>query len=233
MMATTVGETGADFLNMNLGIWLTNTSLIMAGLWVIALIIQLQAKKYIPIRYRTVVLFISVVGTLITDNMVDNLGISLQMSSIVFAIALVITFVIRYIREKTLSVHTIDTTRRELFYRVVILFTFALWTAVGDLLAEWLHLGYALSTLMFLGGIAVIAVAHRYLKLNSVWAFWIAYVLTRPLWASFGDYLSQGHINWWLGLWTVSTSIIFIVIISSLVFILTQKENKKIKNLTV
>ena len=223
-MATTVWETGADFLNTNLGIGLTNTSLIIGAILIILLVIQVKSKKYIPVRYWSAVLFISIVGTLITDNMVDNFWISLELSSIIFSVALITTFILRYRSEKTLSIHNIDTTKRELFYWFVILFAFALWTAVWDLLAEWLQLWYGLSTLLFAGAIGVVTIAYRYFKLHTVRAFWIAYILTRPLGASLWDYLSQATVDGWLGLWTVTTSIIFIVTIGILVFMLTKKE---------
>ena len=160
------------------------------------------------------------VGTLITDNLTDHFGISLVTTTVVFAVMLAATFGAWYAKEKTLSVHTIYTTRREAFYWSAILFTFALGTAAGDLAAESMHIGYLRSALMFGGMIAAVVVAHRQFKLNGILSFWIAYVLTRPLGASIGDYLSQDRADGGLGLGTVVTSAVFLLTILALVIYL-------------
>lgn len=221
IMATTVGETAADFLNFNLNFGLTNTSIVMSVLLAIFLAIQLRARRYIPWIYWLAVVLISVVGTLITDNLVDNFGVSLQTTTTIFSIALLATFTIWYASERTLSIHTIFTTRRELFYWAAILFTFALGTAAGDLAAETLNIGYANSALMFSAMIGIVTLAYYGFKLNAVSAFWIAYILTRPLGASFGDYLSQPVSNGGLGLGTVATSALFLLTIAGLVIYLS------------
>lgn len=221
IMATTVGETGADFLIFNFKLGLTITSCIMGALLVAALLIQIISKKYVPWIYWLAVVFISVVGTLITDNLVDNFGVSLETTTILFSLALLATFIAWYASQRTLSIHTIYTLKRELFYWVAILFTFALGTAAGDLAAEGLHLGYAVSGLIFAALIGVVMISYYLFKANAVAAFWIAYILTRPLGASFGDYLSQPIANGGLGFGTISTSITFLVIILSLVVYLS------------
>lgn len=221
IMATTVGETAADFLNFNLHFGLTGTSIVMSVLLAVFLVVQLRARKYVPWMYWLVVVLISVVGTLITDNLVDNFGIALETTTIAFSLALLATFTVWYASEKTLSIHTIFTTKRELFYWAAILFTFALGTAAGDLAAEGINLGYANSTLMFGALISIVAFAYYGFKANAVLAFWIAYILTRPLGASFGDYLSQSMADGGLGLGTVVTSAIFLSTIASLVVYLS------------
>lgn len=222
VLATTVGETAADFLNVNLNLGLTGTSYVMGFLLVVALLIQfLKVKKYVPTSYWIAVVLMSIVGTLITDNLVDNLGVPLETTTILFSIALVIVFALWYYSEKTLSVHTIFTAKRELFYWAAILFTFALGTASGDLLAEGLALGYGTSLVIFLTVIGLIAFAHFYLKLDAILAFWLAYILTRPLGASIGDLLSQATADGGLGLGTVITSAIFLTAILVLVIYLT------------
>jgi uncharacterized membrane-anchored protein len=221
VLATTVGETAADFLNDNLNFGLTNTTYIMGALLLIVLVFQFRARKYVPGIYWLAVVLISVVGTLITDNLTDNFGVALETTTIVFAIALAVTFAAWYASEKTLSIHTIFTTRREGFYWLAILFTFALGTAAGDLAAERLSLGYWVSAVIFGGMIAVVAVAHLGFKLNAVLAFWIAYILTRPLGASLGDFLSQTRSDGGLGLGTTGTSVLFLAAILSLVAYLT------------
>ncbi len=231
ILCTTVGETAADFLNNNFSLGLTGTSIVMGVLLIIALYFQFRSKKYIPGIYWLAVVLISVVGTLITDNLTDNLGVSLEITTTVFAAALAITFIIWYMSEKTLSIHKIDSLKREAFYWLAILFTFALGTAAGDLLAESLKLGYLLSAGIFAGLIIVAFVAYKYLHLNAVLTFWIAYILTRPLGASMGDYLSQSHDDGGLGLGTVITSVIFLVAILVTVIYLTKTKRDVIKDL--
>lgn len=221
IMATTVGETAADFLNFDLHFGLNGTALLMGALLTAFLLLQLRARQYVPWLYWLVVVLISIVGTLITDGLVDNFGVALETTSIAFGLALLATFAAWYAREKTLSIHSIFTTPRELFYWAAILFTFALGTAAGDLAAEGLQLGYATSTLIFAALIGIVTLAWYVFKANAVLTFWIAYVLTRPLGASFGDYLSQASSDGGLGLGTVLTSVIFLVSIAGLVIYLS------------
>ena len=226
IMATTVGETAADFLNTNLNLGLTNTSLLMSALLIAALVVQMRARKYVPAVYWIAVVLISVVGTLITDNITDHFGIPLFLTTTIFSIVLAATFAFWYASEKTLSIHSIFTARRELFYWTAILFTFALGTAAGDYLAESLKLGYLHSALIFGAGIALVTLAHYAFKLNAVLAFWLAYILTRPLGASFGDLLSQPSTNGGLGLGTVGTSVIFLTVITALIVYMTAAQRR-------
>lgn len=221
ILATTVGETAADFLNVNLNLGLTGTSVVMTGLLLAVLIRQVRSPRYIPWLYWLAVVLISVVGTLITDNLVDNFGVSLQVATAGFSLALITTFTLWFVQERSLSIHSVFTRSRELYYWATILFTFALGTAAGDLVAESLQLGYWISAPMFAGVIAAVTAAYFFLKLNAILAFWLAYILTRPLGASLGDYLSQPVANQGLGLGTVGTSAIFLVVIMGLVTYLT------------
>jgi uncharacterized membrane-anchored protein len=229
VLSTTVGETAADFLNVNLNWGLTGTSLVMSVLLLIVLFFQFRSREYVPWIYWLTVVLISIVGTLVTDNLVDNLGITLETTTIIFGIALLATFVAWYASEKTLSIHSIYTTRREAFYWLTILFTFALGTAAGDLVAEGLNLGYWKSALLFAAVIGVVAIAHFVFKLNAVLAFWIAYILTRPLGASLGDFLSQPVDEGGLGLGTVGTSAIFLITILCLVIYLSKTRRDAIR----
>ncbi len=213
ILCTTVGETAADFLNTNLHLGLTGTTFVMGILLLIVLFFQFKLKKYVPGVYWLAVVLISVVGTLITDNLTDNFGVSLITTTILFGISLAAVFVAWYRVEKTVSIHSIDTLRREGFYWLVILFTFALGTASGDLIAEKFSLGYLPSALLFAGLIAGTALARFRFKINAVLSFWIAYILTRPLGASLGDFFSQARADGGLELGTVATSIIFLVAI--------------------
>jgi len=221
VLCTTVGETAADFLNTNLNMGLTNTTYVMSVLLIAALVAQFTVRRYIPGVYWTAVVLISVVGTLVTDNLTDNLGVALTATTAVFAVALAVTFAVWYGVERTLSIHSIRTPRREAFYWLAILFTFALGTAAGDLVAEKMNLGYWPSALIFGGVIAAVALAHFLMRLNAVLAFWLAYILTRPLGASLGDYLSQARGDGGLGLGTVGTSALFLTAILALVVYLS------------
>ncbi|WP_229699634.1 MULTISPECIES: hypothetical protein [Streptomyces] len=222
VLCTTVGETAADLLNDNLGMGLTNTSYLMAGLLAVALVLQFRARAYRPGLYWLAVVLISVVGTLISDNLTDNLGVPLETTTAVFAVLLALTFLAWYLSERTLSIHTIRTPRREAFYWLAILFTFALGTSAGDLTAERLALGYWFSAVVFAALIAAVALARFTLDFHTIWAFWIAYVLTRPLGASIGDYLSQPVRSGGLGLGTVGTSVLFLAVILGLVLYLIR-----------
>ena len=217
IMATTVGETAADFLNANLGLGLGGTSAVMAGLLVVALALQFRSRRYVPWTYWLVVVLVSVVGTLITDNLTDHFGIPLALTTSLFAATLAVTFFTWYTVEGTLSIQRIDSSWREAFYWAAILLTFALGTAAGDWVAETLKLGYLLSALLFGAAIAVVALAHYGFGLNAVLSFWAAYILTRPLGASLGDLLAQPVGSGGLGLGTVGTSAVFLATILTLV----------------
>ena len=229
ILCTTVGETAADYLNVNLGFGLTNTTYAVSAILAIALVFQFRLKLYVPTVYWLAVVLISVVGTLITDNLVDNFGVALTTSTIAFGAALSATFAAWYASERTLSIHTVVTTRREAFYWLTVLFTFALGTAAGDLLAEKVNLGYWKSAVVFGAAIGLVFFAHRVLKLNAILAFWLAYILTRPFGASLGDYLSQPHDAGGLALGTTGTSVIFLIAISAVVAFLTITKKDRIE----
>ncbi|WP_235201506.1 COG4705 family protein [Microbacterium sp. CH12i] len=213
ILSTTTGETFADYLNVQLGLGLSITTWVMSGLLVIALIAQFVTKRYNSGIYWTVVVLISIVGTLVTDNMTDVLGIELWVSTLIFSAVLALTFGVWFARERTLSIHTIFTRRREVFYWIAILFTFALGTAAGDLISEGLGLGYVFATILFSALIGVIAIARFAFSMNVVFCFWAAYILTRPLGASIGDLLSQSPADGGLGAGTTVTSAVFLMII--------------------
>jgi uncharacterized membrane-anchored protein len=222
IMCTTVGETAADYLNVNLGFGLTNTTYVTGALLAVLLLVQFRLRRYVPTVYWSVVVVISVFGTLITDNMTDRYNIPLTTSTAVFAVLLAAVFAIWYTFERTLSIHSIVTTRREAFYWLAILLTFALGTAAGDLTAEKFSLGYGVSIALFGGMIGAVALAHYGAGMNAILSFWLAYILTRPLGASIGDELSQSsHQYGGLGLGTTGTSYIFLGCILALVTYLT------------
>ncbi len=210
LMAVTMGETAADYLAVNLGLGLTTTSLIMAAVLIGALVLQFRQKRYVPWSYWLAVVLISIVGTLVTDNLVDNFGVSLIATTIAFTLALAATFALWFASENTLSIHAIHTGRREAWYWLAILFTFALGTAAGDLVAERFGLGYLATGVLFGMIIASLAVGYFFLGLDPILGFWLAYIFTRPLGASFGDLMSQPAQYGGMGLGTVITSALFL-----------------------
>jgi uncharacterized membrane-anchored protein len=222
IMCTTIGETAADYLNADLGFGLSNTTWVTGTLLAVLLALQLRLRRYVPAAYWSVVVVISVFGTLITDNMTDRYNVPLALSTAVFTVVLALVFALWYSVERTLSIHTIVTSRREGYYWLTILFTFALGTAAGDLAAEKLSLGYGVSTALFGAAIAIVAAGFYTKRLGPVLAFWLAYILTRPLGASIGDWLSQSNPKYGgLGLGTTGTSYIFLGCILALVAYLT------------
>ena len=210
VLSTTVGETFADWLTNNVGLGQQGTFALMAILLIAALVWQFRLQSYLAPAYWLCVVLISVIGTLVTDNMVDNLGISLITSTVVFSIALAITFIAWQRTEKSLSIHTVDNFQREAFYWTTILFTFALGTAAGDLFAEKIALGYFTSLGIFAGIIVLVGLAFRVKLIGGIGAFWITYIVTRPLGASLGDFLSQPKSTSGIGLGTTVTSFIFL-----------------------
>src|SRR6266481_7277830 len=224
ILSTTFGETGADYLAVHVGLGANATAACMASLLIVALMLQLRARRYVPWIYWLTVVLVSIVGTEITDLVTDKLEISLYVSTVVFACALAATFAIWYAVERTLSIRTIVTTRRELFYWAAILFTFALGTAAGDLATEALGLGFQLGVIIFAALIATIALAY-YVGADAVLTFWLAYILTRPLGASLGVLLSQARDYGGFGLGTVYTSLGFLVVIIGLVIFISTGAN--------
>ena len=229
ILCTTVGETFADYLNVNLGFGLNNTTYVMGAILVAVLAYQFRLQKYVPSIYWLAVALISVFGTLITDNLTDNFNVSLYASTIGFAMLLALTFAAWFASEKTLSIHSITTSKREGFYWLTVLFTFALGTAAGDLVAEKIGLGYLVSALIFAGIIGAIYLGHLKAGLGAILAFWLAYILTRPLGASIGDYLSQDKSAGGLALGTTVTSVIFLVAIAAVVSYLSVTKRDQIE----
>jgi uncharacterized membrane-anchored protein len=221
VLCTTVGETASDYLASNVGLGLTKTTYITSALLIATLVVQFRARRYVPPVYWLGIVLISVVGTQITDNLTDIHGVPLWQTTVIFAIILAGVFAAWFASERTLSIHTIVTSRREGFYWLTVLFTFALGTAAGDLTAEKLAVGYFLSAVLFAAVIGLVALAHFRFGLGPITAFWIAYILTRPLGASLGDFLSQDRSSGGLGLGTTVTSIIFLAAILAVVSYLT------------
>jgi uncharacterized membrane-anchored protein len=216
ILSTTIGETFADYLSVNVGLGPVVTDAVMAAVLAAALVIQFRTRKYTPWIYWLCVVLVSIVGTQITDFFTDTLGVSLYLSTAVFAVVLAVVFTVWHRQEGTLAITSIDTPRREGFYWGAILTTFALGTAAGDLATEALSLGFRNGALIFGGLILATWVAYQ-AGAGQVLTFWIAYVLTRPLGASLGDLLTQDKQFGGLALGASATSVLFFAVIIVLV----------------
>ncbi len=227
ILSTTVGETAADYIAVNLRLGLPKTAVLMGVLTVIVLIWNFKQKEYYPPSYWLLIVMMSIEGTLITDFLVDNLGVSLLILDLIFTVSMVVVFVFWYHKEKSLSIHSITNDTRERFYWIIVLTTFALGTGVGDTVSEYLNVGYSYSLLIF-GGIFIAAGALYYSKvISAVLAFWIAFIVTRPIGASLGDLFIQAPKDGGLGISITIINIVFFVVIIACVVYLTNKLVKK------
>ncbi len=218
VLTTGMGETTSDFFIHQAG--LKNTVALAAitlttGIALaVSLMLQFAARRYVAWIYWLALVMVSVFGTMAADGVHVVLGVPYVVSSIFFAVVLTAIFATWYASEKTLSIHSISTPRREVFYWMVVMATFALGTAVGDMTAITLHLGYLSSGLLFTGLIAIPAVGYWRFGLNAVFAFWFAYIMTRPLGASFADWLavppSRGGLGLGYGVVSVSLAILIV-----------------------
>jgi uncharacterized membrane-anchored protein len=187
---------------------------------VISLALQFAAPRYRPWIYWLAVVMVAVFGTMAADVLHIKLGVPYLVSTIFFAVVLAAVFAIWYSTEHTLSIHTINTRRREAFYWLTVMATFALGTAAGDMTATTFHLGYFVSGIVFTVLIAIPAVAHRGFGLNAVFAFWFAYIVTRPLGASYADWLGVSHarggLNWGSGSVSIGMTVLIIIAVATL-----------------
>ena len=226
ILCTTVGESFADYINETLGVGLTNTTLIFSAALVAVGVWQFRLRRYVPAVYWTTVVLISVVGTLLTDNLTDGHNVPLWISTTVFSALLVIVFSVWYARERTLSIHSIVTTPRESFYWLTVLVTFALGTAAGDWTIELTGWTPGAAVLLPAGLIAAVFIAWR-LGAGPVLTFWLAYILTRPLGANIGDFLGAPHSEGGQGLGTLWTSILFLgAILGCVVYLTVTKRDR-------
>ena len=230
ILCTTVGESFADYINETLGFGLTNTTLVFSAALIATLVVQFRFDRYVPSVYWLAVVLISVVGTLLTDNLTDGQNVPLWVSSTVFAVVLAAVFGIWYSRERTLSIHTIVTRPRESFYWLTVLVTFALGTAAGDWTLELTGWSPGASVMLPLGLILAVLAAWK-VGAGPVLSFWLAYILTRPLGANIGDYLASPRTDGGLGLGTLGTSVLFLGTILAVVVYLTVTHKDRTESL--
>jgi uncharacterized membrane-anchored protein len=219
ILCTTVGESFADWINMQLGVGLVNTAILFTAIFVVVLAVQMRLRRYVPAAYWLTVVVVSVTGTLYTDVLTDQYGVPLWISTTVFSALLLVVFTLWFARERTLSIHSIVTVPREAFYWLTVLVTFALGTATGDWTLELTGWGPGLSVLLPLALIAVVTLLWRF-GADPVLTFWVAYILTRPLGANIGDWLATPSSEQGLGLGTFGTSMVFLgAILATVVFL--------------
>lgn len=219
LLTTGMGETTSDFLVRQID---PIIAVALGGLcFVTALVVQLTVRRYVAWIYWLTVVMVAIFGTMVADVIHVALGVPYVVSTACFAIALAAIFVAWYASEKTLSIHAINTRRRELFYWATVIATFALGTAAGDMTATTLHLGYFASGLLFAVLFALPAFGYWLLGLNEILAFWFAYVMTRPLGASFADWLGRPRNAGGVGLGTGQVSLGLAILIIAFVSYLT------------
>ena len=236
VLATTVGETFADFLttyfHRDMHILTRHASLFVCaisfGCLLLILALQFVMKAYVPWVYWTAIVFISIAGTQITDTLHDIYGVELWVTTALFTTLLVATFFLWYRSEKTLAMKSINTKKREIFYWFAVLFTFALGTSAGDQLSEVMSNGFVIPLVVFAGCIAFVIVLRQFSVISAITAFWIAYVLTRPLGANLGDLLSQAPADGGLGLGTNVVSLVFLALIIVAVSVLAITKRDKL-----
>jgi uncharacterized membrane-anchored protein len=228
IFSTTVGETAADYVSVNLNLGLILTTILMGAITIGVVFWNFKQKKYYPPAYWILIVMMSIEGTLITDFLVEKLNVSLLILDVIFTIAMGLVFYFWYKKEHSLSIHSINNDRRETFYWIIVLTTFALGTGVGDTISEYLSFGY-LNSLILFGSIFILAGVLFYLKIiGDVLAFWIAFIVTRPIGASLGDLLIQEPKDGGMGISiTIVNILFFIVIIASVVYLTNKKNSPK------
>lgn len=227
--ATTLGETGGDLLSMTLNIGYEHSSMILISIFLVTLIIQVSSKKFNPLLYWTVILLTSTAGTTMSDFMDRTLHLGYEKGSLILISCLLTVLITWYISEKSLSVNNIQTTKAELFYWIAILFSNTLGTAFGDFLSDNLSLGFVGGALLVGSLIGLTILAWRFTKINSVILFWVAFVLTRPFGATFGDLLTKPIAKGGLNLGTVGSSIVLASILFGLMLYSYIKERRFLK----
>ncbi len=215
--ATTLGETAGDLLSMTMNVGYGLSSVILIGLFLVSVVAQLSSKKFHPVLYWTVILTTSTAGTTMSDFMDRTLGLGYAKGSLILVTCLAVVLAVWRFSEKSLSVSNIQTTKAELFYWVAILFSNTLGTALGDFLADDSGLGFLGGAVLIGGIIALIALAYYVTRLNRVLLFWLAFVLTRPFGATFGDLLTKPLTKGGLGFGTIGSSAILAILLIAFV----------------
>ena len=228
--ATTLGETAGDMLSMTFNIGYGLSSIILISFFVVSLIAQLMSKKYNPALYWLVILTTSTAGTTMSDYMDRTLGLGYAMGSTILVFMLVSMLLIWYKSEKSLSVTDIKTFRPEMFYWVTILISNTLGTALGDYLADDSGLGFGGGALLIGSLILLVVLAKFFTKISTVILFWVAFVLTRPFGATFGDLLTKSTDKGGFDLGTIGSSgVLFGILVVLLLFVVFEEKKRTLK----
>lgn len=224
--ATTLGETAGDLLSMTMDVGYGFSTVILLGLFLVSVIAQLMASKFNAVLYWTVILTTSTAGTTMSDFMDRTLGLGYANGSLILSSGLLLVLAIWHVSEKTISVSNIQTTRAEMFYWLAILFSNTLGTALGDFLADDSGLGFLGGALLIAGLIGLVVLANYFTQLNRVMLFWIAFVLTRPFGATFGDFLTKPIEKGGLDYGTVGASVILASLLAIFVIYTALTESR-------
>lgn len=212
--STTLGETGADMFSMTLNLGYGQTILIFLILFLLLLVIKLAIKKYNPAAYWVVFTASAIVGTGISDFIDRTLGLGYAVGSVFLIILLLLILTLWFKKEKSLSVEYITTTSSEIYYWIAFLIANTLGTAAGDFVADSLGLGFLVSAILITGLLSITVILHFYTKVSKIILFWIAFVLTRPFGATFGDLLTKPIEKGGLNFGTIASSIFFAIILT-------------------
>jgi uncharacterized membrane-anchored protein len=226
--ATTLGETGGDLLSMTLKVGYATSSIILLSLFVVSLLAQLRSRKFHPVLYWTVILTTSTAGTTMSDFMDRTLGLGYAKGSLILVTCLVAVLAAWRLSEKTLSVSSIQSTRVELFYWFAILCSNTLGTALGDFLADNSGLGFGGGAALIGGLIALVVLAYYFTRLDRVLLFWVAFVLTRPFGATFGDLLTKPIAKGGLNFGTIGASAVLAALLAGFVIYTVRAEKRAV-----
>lgn len=224
--ATTLGETAGDLLSMTLNVGYALSSLILIGLFLVALVAQLASRKYHPLLYWTVILLTSTAGTTMSDYMDRSLGLGYAKGTFILITILLGIFAFWRFKFRSLSVENIRTFKVELLYWIAILFSNTLGTALGDFLADSSGLGFAGGALLIGGLLGLVVLANFYTRISKVLLFWVAFVLTRPFGATMGDVLTKSHDKGGLDLGTIGSSAVLASILLIFILLTMRSENR-------
>ena len=213
IVSTTLGETGADMFSMTLKLGYWETIVIFMSLFLILLVIKLSLKGYHPLVYWLTFTASAIVGTAISDFIDRTLGLGYAAGSAILTIMLLIILAIWYIKEKTINVENITTPTAEIFYWLAFLIANTLGTAAGDFFADNMGLGFMNSAILISVILIIVALLHFFTKISNILLFWVAFVLTRPFGATFGDFLTKTHAKGGINFGTVASSIVICIIL--------------------
>jgi uncharacterized membrane-anchored protein len=221
--ATTLGETGGDLLSMTMNVGYAISSLILLGFFIVTLVIQLTSRKFHPVIYWLVIVSTSTAGTTMSDYMDRTLGLGYFTGSLILVTCLIVILATWRYTQGSLSVNYIRTSRAEIFYWTAILFSNTLGTALGDFLADSSGLGFTGGAILIGSLLAIVLLAYFFTNISRVALFWVAFVLTRPFGATFGDVLTKSHDKGGLNLGTIGSSIVLAAILVAFVIYTTLK----------